>query len=107
MAESKHTPGPWRALCLKSYTRVIRDSQGPGDETGSVQICHIAGPEESDLRPFNKTRWEADARLLAEAPELLELLKEGTTIFADDDGAKIMAWRRKARAAIAKAEEGK
>lgn len=65
-----HTPGPWRALCLKQYTRVTRDSQGRGDETGSVQICHIAGPEEADLRPFNKDRWEADARLIAAAPDM-------------------------------------
>lgn len=71
---ASHTPAPWRALCLKDYTRVTRDSQGPNDPTGSVQICHIAGPEDGDLRPFNRKRWEADARLIAAAPTTLEAL---------------------------------
>lgn len=67
-----HTPAPWRASCGKAYTLVTRDSQGKDDRAGSVLICRIAGPEESELRPFNADRWEADARLIAAAPDLLE-----------------------------------
>ena len=74
MSDAKHTPGPWRALCLKKYTRVMRDSQGKGDETGGVQICHIAGPEEDDIREWNGERWEADARLMAASPEMVDAL---------------------------------
>ena len=60
----KATAAPWEALCLRKYTRVTRRSQGPRDETGNVQICHIAGPEEDDIRPWNGERWEADAALI-------------------------------------------
>ena len=77
---SKHTPGPWRALCGKHFTRVMRDSQGPADQTGTVQLCHIAGPEEDGLRPWNKDRWEADAKLMAAAPDLLESLRAVTPL---------------------------
>lgn len=71
-----HTPAPWRASCGKAYTLVTRDSQGKNDRAGSVLICRIAGPEDSELRPFNADRWEADARLIAAAPDLLEALIE-------------------------------
>ncbi len=98
MSETKHTPGPWRALCLSKYTRVMRDRQPMPDETGSVQICHIAGPGDNDLRPFNEDRWEADARLIAAAPELLEALQAVVRI-ADRKTVEF----DKARAAIAKA----
>ena len=71
---SGHTPGPWRAFCGRSNTQVTRDSQGSGDKTGSVSICHIAGAKDDDIRAFNGARWEADARLIAAAPELLAAL---------------------------------
>lgn len=70
----KATKGPWRAFCGKSNTLVTRDRQGPGDETGSVQICHIAGADDEDLRPFNRDRWEADAKLIAFSREALPTL---------------------------------
>ena len=67
MTETKHTPGPWRVYYRKPYVRVIRDRQGTGDPVGSVQICHIAGPESADLWEFNHLRWKADAELIADA----------------------------------------
>jgi hypothetical protein len=49
------TPGPWRELCGKNYTRVL----GP-----DVEVASIAGPEDADIRKWNGERWEADARLI-------------------------------------------
>lgn len=90
-----HTEGPWRALILKKYTRVFRDRQGPNDDTGNVQICHIAGPEEDDIRPWNGARWEADARLLAAAPDLLALARSLT-----EQNAALVAERDRLRKAM-------
>jgi len=68
-------------MCLKHNTFVIRESLGRNDETGSVRICEIAGSKDDDLRPFNKERWEADALLIAAAPDLLASLKQMTSLF--------------------------
>lgn len=111
------TPGPWRALCKTHYTRVVRDRQARGDQVGSVQICHIAGPAESDLRPFNRERWESDARLIAAAPELYEALKpfaallqahndkgsDAIPVFGINDSTVTVGHLRKARAALKRA----
>lgn len=99
-----HTPAPWRASCGKAYTLVTRDSQGKDDRTGNVLICRIAGPEDSELRPFNADRWEADARLIAAAPDLLEALERMTGFMEELDMNMAHNVIEQARAAIAKAK---
>ncbi len=108
MAEATHKPGQWRALCLSKYTLVMRDRQPGHDETGSVQICHIAGPGDNDLRPFNGDRWEADAHLIAAAPELLEALQLALPILeaANAKCTGETTFIQCVRAAIAKATGG-
>lgn len=79
MADTKHTPGPWEA----SY-----------GTDGYYQLTHDDGLE-------LKENVEANCRVLAAAPDLLEvaLLLEGTP----DDPVLLAEIRKRGRAAIAKA----
>jgi len=86
---SKHTPGPWSV-------QYETDIAAREDGVGPVDVAHV----------YMRTapgRTEANARLLAAAPELLEALKsmcEGFKPLKDADFPALA----KARAAIAKAE---
>ena len=82
---TRHTPGPWAA-----DNGIIRRADGCGIAImTNVQSDDELGPER-----------EADARLIAAAPELLEALKRvsGFSVTPDDINS--------ARDAIAKAEGG-
>jgi hypothetical protein len=63
MAESKHTPGPW--------TYEV-DRCAACTERGEAEYC-VFGPPGGYHAPFSN---EADARLIAAAPDLLAALKE-------------------------------
>ena len=84
---SKHTPGPWIVVSRGMFSPKVVDAN-------SLGICHTT---------YAPTGAEANARLIAAAPDLLEALKE---IVDAADGA---GWEqldpsfKKARAAIAKA----
>jgi hypothetical protein len=93
-----HTPGPWATRQLTNSTRVY------AEEFNNAEICSIqrsrfaSGP--------TAARREADARLIAAAPELLAALRglvedyEGAYGGNDEDAPKALT---DARAAIAKA----
>lgn len=98
---SKHTPGPWVA------GRIFEESRW-------VEIYKIKDNGMPSL-PFAACKHfdeEANARLIAAAPDLLDVLKElaaldfGALIMNDDDERRIDFVARKARTAIAKAEGG-
>ncbi len=98
MEKQTHTAGPWRAA-KSGYIF------GP-----DVQVANVGDYKDRELLPFNKERWDADARLIAAAPELLAALRE-LTIAAeasgwdvDADNAPIL---NAARDAIARAEGGR
>ena len=62
---AQHTPGPWS---LQKYTFGY-DIRGPhGEDLGSVNVSD--GADEPEFYPA-----DANARLIAEAPALLEVLK--------------------------------
>lgn len=91
---SKHTPGPWE---------VFHHSIGTGvTSTKAFDVSDVAHCSGFNSR---RTRDEelANARLIAAAPELLEVLKE---IMSWEENEQ-MRWAQKARAAIAKATEVK
>lgn len=103
MAEGKHTSGPWNLLGeikwvgdddtkYRLYCGVV-GADGPyrGEICGIQSADHIAG--------VNREEAEANGRLIAAAPDLLEALK-GLLSTADIHSG----WGEEAVAAIAKAE---
>jgi hypothetical protein len=98
MSAAKHTPGPWHVKQLMSY----------------VDQFEIRGPRDSGVMVARTIEWgsaaegddpsEANARLIAAAPELLEALQEMVDeINSGDEPGHGSPWHDKARAAIAKA----
>ena len=95
---SKHTPGPWTAIAKRN--------PDPSEGTHWIQ-CKLGalGYWRGHKQDHDDSKWilnEADARLIAAAPEMYEAL---IALLADPgaDYIKTTAWD-KARAAIAKAE---
>jgi hypothetical protein len=93
----KHTPGPWHADGLEIWaTKAVRFNLTTVGTPMIAAVCAHADMEGGS--PAN-----ANARLIAAAPDLLESLQE---IVAAADGAgwsQLDATLAKARAAIAKA----
>jgi len=99
---AKFTPGPW-----------VYAESGPGQKVTTVAhcarfviglACSIPGGNYRDGNPCGDE--EADARLIAAAPELLEALRAMTERWEPDtEGADRRMWEN-ARAAIAKATGG-
>jgi hypothetical protein len=90
-----HTPGPWRieernGMAANQYGRF------------NVSASHYSRPGVIDGRDcVVEVRDEANARLIAAAPDLLEALKNLVAFLDDQDNFK---FTEEARAAIAKAE---
>ena len=87
---SKHTPGPWAYENYGGTVHVFLDNK-----EGTPSICKLVGNDK-----------DANARLIAAAPELLGALEELFSM-ADDayEGDDEFTWNvGKARAAIAKAK---
>jgi len=86
MSEPKWTPGPW------SY---FKDTCRVCDEEGTAEFV-ISGPPGGRHGQFSN---EADARLIAAAPDLYDVLYAMMFAYADDE-----VWKQEAYAALAKAE---
>ena len=87
---AKHTPGLWEQSGCSVY---IKDTAKP--------ICLMSGPAEQEER-------EANARLIAAAPELLEACEEMVELLRlqEENGRPVMSEKARERAneAITKAE---
>ncbi len=57
------TPGPWHDVRSMAY--VSRSSQGRDDRVGSVRIAQCGDMRDTELKPFNASRWRADAAHIA------------------------------------------
>lgn len=97
MSNTKHTPGPWELKMPKGNRPSARIS-GDGWEDFAKVFTRTTFEGESKLHDCEEG--EANARLIAASPELLEALKEIVHITGD---RKTVEFDR-ARAAIAKAE---
>ncbi len=62
MSEAKHTPGPWMSIGITPHEQIVRE------ENGEV-VAFV---------PHNMSRneYEANARLIAAAPDMLATLKD-------------------------------
>ena len=106
---SEHTPGPWIAVRSSSYWEV-KPQRKDGERKPPYQIADTCS---SDLGNPDKGLQEANARLIAAAPELLEAIEAaiasgmvpGESI-TGGPGAKTQQGKAAAmlRAAIAKAK---
>ena len=94
MSETKHTPGPW---CLSDESPMIIE-----DEC-KVIVGSASTYPNSGYFPGQKEA-EANARLIAAAPELLEALEKALDDSACDGDQCGTEWHELARAAIAKAK---
>jgi len=97
MSEANHTPGPWKAWCRSVYYE-----GGEWPKSDFLQ-WEIEGPEIPDGRG---SYYQADAQLIAAAPDLLEALEaclETWKTTGVSNGA-IEDAKQQARAAIAKAK---
>jgi hypothetical protein len=99
---SKHTPGPWEIE--EHYHFGYRWISGP-EHSQLAQVVWCM--EDEDRSP----ECEANARLIAAAPELLDVLElalraHGTMLLSDPPQDPWVSWavEQKARAAIAKAK---
>ena len=95
----EHTPGPWKVITSNSYNDQIQGSDGKG-----IADCF----DERDWRAIQRRRVsydfspgeaEANARLIAAAPEMLEALEESVKMHLPEGSM----CRKRAQAAIAKA----
>lgn len=102
MSEGKHTPGPWEYVRDEDGSFDVCQQTGAPITTWSSDVCRvyqINGTQPEDVA-------EANARLIAAAPELLEaleLLVEDFTEQGDYEDYERLKSVIKTRAAIAKA----
>jgi hypothetical protein len=103
---STHTPGPWTVRILD------RGSYG-----GERYVISAGETDLADLRwnGHNEKHGKAHARLIAQAPAMLEALREAVRIASDEHGevfhndlkereSAIIAWKQHVRALLAQIE---
>ena len=99
MTQTQHTPGPW------SYNRAEGGYQGHFISTGDCIICDL--PDAEDFLAVKRAapQTEANARLIAAAPDMLEALRLCERALEERDAEQETYAAKKARAAIAKATD--
>ncbi len=103
-----HTPGPWT-----QYGRYVSAQNGNICEVGEPRAQETVGHTPLALTSKDRHEAYANARLIAAAPDLLALVKEGSRLFstygllardAGVDGMDAARWANACTSAIAKAE---
>jgi hypothetical protein len=90
---TKHTPGPWRACheskcpCRQVWSLPgdfpVFTAKAPGEAQSIVGMAHHKMADAPDLIYGEIPEWqtEANARLIAAAPEMLDLLERIVTVY--------------------------
>lgn len=100
-----HTPGPWKAEFMDGIFQNAYDGEGAEVDAGARGVIAANG----SMVAYTSRGWanlqeaRANIRLIAAAPELLELLKQFVSDIEERDPI-YPSWIDAARAAIAKAE---
>lgn len=109
MGNAKHTRGPWK-LIDEPRNKHYRNADRYGYENVMQHCRYIAGPDHdshfvADVITERGAKGEANARLIAAAPDLLEALKQCAAVVAGDTMHKqgLIDALTIARAAISKA----
>ncbi len=95
--ETKHTEGPWELLEVRDGSIMHLCPVGP-DGVSLLTVVH------NDDVPFGAVFLEADARLIAAAPDMIEALREASHMFMGEYPGHPTT--QKILAAIAKATGG-
>lgn len=77
--KNKHTPGPWFIGAMNDALFVINEPPRPAPTDAvntSLTTKVIAKPGEPFAEGFSREEYEANARLIAAAPELLAIARE-------------------------------
>lgn len=93
--ETKHTPGPWHVGERRADDNTLPISDLGNGAKGSA-LAYVSP------RPFYADSQEANARLIAAAPEMLECLRKCVEFLEDEIGAS--ACLEKTRSILAKIE---
>lgn len=81
MSETNHTPGPWHVVSDGSSTKGAMDHTLYSKKKYLGTLCE--GADDADLQSrgwLPNAEAEANARLVAAAPDLLETLKEAVAL---------------------------
>lgn len=116
MSEAKHTPGPWifvpenAGLMQDHGYGILHGEAEPGSGGWEKNLFVCVGASTNAARALGEGVPEANARLIASAPDLLEALKTtaGNIRSLRDAGlpGPLEEWARVVDAAISKATEG-
>lgn len=100
MTNANHTPGPW-----EHGNNGLIYGQCAEDDVEAPFVCDVIEDSAMQALGMLSPIEEANARLIAAAPELLDALTHTLDfLHANDDGEDDVRWRiEKAQAAIAKA----
>ncbi len=90
---SKHSPGPWRWVDVPGNPWAVR---GPNDETDHL------GPIILNMGGSADEQEKANARLIASAPEMLDLLRGAVDPWDKSMASPGADWYQRARALLAR-----
>ena len=96
---TKHTPGPWKAGTLERGRFVVSAPRSNGRA-----ICVMRNTQEQDPEHERNLEADANARLIAAAPDLLNALNDAYECLSDHSGFLQSTTAIKIRAVIAKVE---
>ena len=99
---AEHTPGPWKVTTNLDYWVERVNFEGGEGEFKGIALCGDIHWPNSNETQFE---WEANARLIAAAPDLLEACKEFVRKCEAGEARSTRSYNEM-RAAITKAEGG-